>query len=235
MTSLERAKALAQKVGKLGLKIVPLAVVAIGAHAAVIAPQTTIAVGPQIGGATATSCPGGGSIISSSFSNADGVNGIKLYTGTSCTSTNNASGGAVSLLITASGNGAGTAFPFTILPVNLSFTPTFSTGGTLTYSFTVNLNGSANSPQLSGTVPSGTLVSQTLNYNLGPNFSLTSWSVALAVSGTAPGTLNVMIPQNSIDLNANTGTNVGVPEPSAALLLLPATGLLLLRRRKLKA
>ncbi len=215
MTSLERAKAFAQSSARLALTIVPLAVATAGAaHGiAIFPPSFTV---------TSASCPGG-SVSNLAINNSTG---IKLYTGTSCSA--GFSGGG-SLTLSASGTGSGT-IPFSGIPINVIFTPTFDGGGNIDYSFVLNLNGSTNPPQLFGNAVSGTQVSQGFNFPVGSGVTLSSWSVALTISTLSGlGTLGLTVPQNSIDINAAAAPT---PEPSSLLLFSSAAGLLLMRRRK---
>ena len=215
MTSLERARAFAQSSARLALTIVPLAVAAAGAAqaSAIIPPSFTV---------TSAICPGG--TLSNLAINSN--TGIKLYTGTKCSAF--VSGGEV-LTLLASGTGSG-VIPVSSIPVNVIFTPTFDGVGNIDYGFVLNLNGSSNAPQLTGSVASGTVVSQSFNFNVGTGVTLSSWSVALTVSSASGvGALGVTVPQNSIDINAPASST---PEPSSLFLFTPAAALILLRHRK---
>ena len=218
MSSIERAKAFVKQASKqIGLKIVPLAVVVVSAHA------TSALPGFVAGSASCT----GGTVSNSQITNSGSV-GIKLYTSSDCSGVFSSGGG---LTLSASGNGVGGVFPSTTVPVLVTFTPTFSLGGNINYAFTLNLNGSSNGPQLIGSTPSGTAVSQTFNYNIGSGFSLSTWNLSLAIVASDPstGTLTLHVPQNSIDLNAPASTT---PEPATWAMLAAGGGFLFLRRRK---
>ena len=214
MTSLDRAKAFAQSSARLALTIVPLAVAAAGAA------QATTIVPPSFTFSSA-SCPGG--TVSNLAINNNA--GIKLYTGTNCSTF--ISGGG-SLPLSASGTGSG-VIPVTSIPINVIFTPTFDGTGNIDYSFVLNLNGSGNAPQLTGSAASGTQVSQSFAYNVGSNVTLSSWSVALALSSSGTGNLGLIVPQNSIDINASASPT---PEPSSIILFSSAASVILMRRRK---
>ena len=171
---------------------------------------------------TSASCPGG-TVSNLAINN---NTGIKLFTGTSCSSL--ISGGGA-LTLSASGTGSG-VIPVSSIPVNVIFTPTFDGVGNIDYGFVLNLNGSSNAPQLTGSVASGTVVSQSFNFNVGTGVTPSSWSVALTVtSASGFGTLGLTVPPNSIDINASASAT---PEPSSIVLFASAAGLMWMRRRK---
>ena len=138
-------------------------------------------------------------------------------------------GQPLSLTLSARGMNSG-IIPVSSIPVNVVFTPTFIGIGNIDYSFVLNLNSSNNVPQLTGSVASGTVVSQSFNFNVGTGVTPSSWSVALTVtSASGFGTLGLTVPPNSIDINASASAT---PEPSSIVLFASAAGLMWMRRRK---
>ena len=167
MTTLERAKAFAQSSTRLALTIVPLAI------AAADAVQGSVLIPPSFTVSSA-SCPGG-SVSNLAINN---NSGIKLYTGTSCSAFVSGGGG---LELLASGTGTG-VIPVSSIPVNVVFTPTYDGGANIDYRFILSLNGSNNAPQLMGSVASGTVVSQSFNFDVGPGVTPLSWYVLLILT-----------------------------------------------------
>lgn len=219
MTSLEKAKSFLKKAA---LNIVPLAFVAMSAHAATFIPAST-------------SCPGasGGTLSSLALPDSNGVVGVKFFTTFDCTAAG--TGDGVNFDISASG-GFGGAFPIDLvsIPVHISFTAVDDTAFTLQFSLFLQINGLPAQGITDFQFQSGELVDTGFDYLIDtPGMDLNTWVLTLTMMSTSdgPDSMSVNIPQNSLDINLP-GPVADTPEPSSLLMLAGGGAFLAFLRRR---